>query len=176
MATDGRDRAIIDTSVLINFLRIDRVDLLAAHPRYRFVVIDYVKREVTVRYHQQFARLEAALAAGLLDGDIDPSNVSMDELTAYADLQRVKIGDGERGAIAAAYARGCAVAINDYRAMKKLPAAYKAIPRGDTSTIMVALIRAGVLPVAEADAIKADWEANHRFRLKFSSFGDVLGN
>ncbi len=174
MATDGRQSAIIDTSVLINFLRIDRADLLASHPVYRFVVIDYVRREVTVRYHQQLTRLDAALAAGLLDGDIDPANVSMQELTAYADLQRVNIGDGERGAIAAAYARGCALAINDYRAMKKLPAAYRSIQREDTSTIIVTLIRAGILTVAEADAIKADWEANHRFRLKFSSFGDVV--
>jgi predicted nucleic acid-binding protein len=174
MATDGRQRAIIDTSVLINFLRIDRVDLLAAHPAYRFVVIDYVRREVTNRYQQQLARLEAALAAGLLEGDIDPADVSMAELTAYAELQKVRIGDGERGAIAAAYARGHAVAINDYRAMKKLPAAFGAIPREDTSTIVVSLIRAGVLGVAEADAIKADWEAHHRFRLKFSSFGEVV--
>ena len=156
MATDGRQRAIIDTSVLINFLRIDRVDLLAAHPAYRFVVIDYVRREVTNRYQQQLARLEAALAAGLLEGDIDPADVSMAELSAYADLQKVRIGDGERGAIAAAYARGHVVAINDYRAMKKLPAAFRAMPREDTSTIVVSLIRAGVLSVAEADAIKAD--------------------
>lgn len=174
MATDGRQSAIIDTSVLINFLKIDRADLLASHPLYRFVVIDYVRREVTVRYHHQLARLDAALADGLLDGDIDPANVSMQELAAYADLQRVNIGDGERGAIAAAYARGCAVAINDYRAMKRLPAAYRSIRREDTSTIVVALIRAGVLTVAEADAIKADWEANHRFRLKFASFGELI--
>lgn len=173
MATDGRQYAIIDTSVLVNFLRIDRVDLLASHPAYRFVVIDYVKREVTDRSHQQLTRLEAALAAGLLEGDIDPADVSMEELTAYVDLQKVKIGDGERGAIAAAYARGYAVAINDYRAMKKLPAAYRSLVREDTASIVVTLIRAGVLSVAEADAIKADWEANHRFRLKFSSFGEV---
>lgn len=174
MATDGRQFAIIDTSVLINFLRIDRVDLLAAHPTYRFVVIDYVKREVDNRSHHQLSRLETALATGLLEGDIDPAHVSMDELTAYADLQKVKIGDGERGAIAAAYARGCAVAINDYRAMKKLPDAYKSLVREDTASIVVALIRAGVLTIAEADAIKADWEANHRFRLKFSTFGEVV--
>lgn len=173
MATDGRERAIIDTSVLVNFLRIDRVDLLASHPRYRFVVIDYVKREVTDRYPQQIARLDGALALGLLESDIDPGLVTMAELLAYTDLQKVRIGDGERGAIAAAYSRGYAIAINDYRAMKKLPPAYRSITREDTASIMVSLIHSGVLPVAEADAIKADWEANHRFRLKFASFGEV---
>ena len=174
MATDGRQFPIIETSVLINFLRVDRVDLLASHPAHRFVVIDYVKREVTNRYRQQLTRLEAALNAGLLVGDIDPKGVTLAELQAYADLQSVNIGDGERGAIAAAFARGYAIAINDYRALKKLPAIYKALQREDTTTIMVSLIRAGVLTVAEADAIKADWEANHRFRLKFPTFGDLV--
>lgn len=174
MATDGRDYAIIDTSVLVNFLRIDRIDLLASHPRYRFVVIDHVRWEITDRYPHQLVRLEAALASGLLEGDIDPGDVLMEELAAYADLQRVRIGDGERGAIAAAHARGYAIAINDYRAMKKLPLAYRSIVREDTASLMISLIRSGVLPLADADAIKADWEANHRFRLKFSSFGDLV--
>ncbi len=174
MATDGRQFCIIETSVLINFLRIDRVDLLASHPAYRFIVIDYVKREVTNRSHEQLTRLETALSAGLLVGDIDPKDVTMAELQAYADLQSINIGDGEHGAIAAAFARGYVIAINDYRALKKLPATYAALAREDTTSIMVALIRAGVLTVAEADAIKADWEANHRFRLMFPTFGDLV--
>jgi hypothetical protein len=174
MATDGREFSIIETSVLINFLRINRVDLLARHPTYRFVVIDYVKREITNRSGGQLSQLEAALKAGLLVGDIDPKDVSLVELQAYADLQSVKIGDGERGAIAAAFARGYAIAINDYRALKRLPAAFKSLHLDDTSSIMVSLIRADVLTVAEADVIKADWEANHRFRLIFPTFGDLV--
>jgi predicted nucleic acid-binding protein len=174
MAKDGRLFSIIETSVLINFLRINRVDLLARHPTYRFVVIDYVRREITNRSIDQQTQLEAALKAGLLLGDIDPKNVSLAELQAYADLQSVKIGDGERGAIAAAFARGYAIAINDYRALKRLPATYKSLHLEDTASIMVALIRAGVLTVAEADVIKADWESNHRFRLTFTTFGELI--
>ena len=174
MATDGREFSIIETSVLINFLRINRVDLLARHPIYRFVVIDYVRQEVTNRSGDQLIRLETALKAGLLHGDIEPKDVSLAELQAYADLQSIKIGDGERGAIAAAYARGHAIAINDYRALKKLPEAYKSLHLEDTTSLMVTLIRASVLSVDEADAIKADWEANHRFRLTFPSFGDLV--
>ena len=174
MATDGRELSIIETSVLINFLRINRVDLLARHPIYRFVVIDYVRREITNRSGDQLIRLETALRAGLLLGDIEPKDVSLAELRAYADLQSVKIGDGERGAIAAAFARGYAIAINDYRALRRLPETYKSLHLEDTTSLMVSLIRAGVLTSAEADAIKADWEANHRFRLTFPSFGDLV--
>jgi predicted nucleic acid-binding protein len=174
MATDGRQFAIIETSVLINFLRIDRLDLLANHPAYRFVVIDYVKWEITTRFHEQVIALENALSSGALVGDIDPRDVTMVELQAYADLQSLNIGDGERGAVAAAFARGYVIAINDYRAVKKLPETYKLLHREDTTSIMVSLIRAGVLTVDEADAIKADWEASHRFRLKFPTFGDLV--
>ncbi len=71
MAADGRQFSIIETSILINFLRINGIDLLASHPTYRFVVIDYVKREITNRFHNQ-THLEAALDAGLLVRDIDP--------------------------------------------------------------------------------------------------------
>lgn len=46
MATDGRSAAIVDTSVLVNFLAIDRADLLASHPDVRFVVADMVRDEV----------------------------------------------------------------------------------------------------------------------------------
>jgi len=39
---------------------------------------------------------------------------------------------------------------------------------------MVALIRASVLTVEEADRIKVDWEKNHRFRLRERTFRDLL--
>ena len=93
---------------------------------------------------------------------------------ANAELQAVNIGDGERGAIAAAYARGYAIAINDYRAVQRLPPKFKSLQREDTTSIMVSLIRAGVVTVSEADAIKDDWAANHRFRLKFPTFGALI--
>jgi hypothetical protein len=44
----------------------------------------------------------------------------------------------------------------------------------DTASLMVAAIHAGLLTVPEADAIKADWEANHRFRLKFPTFVNLV--
>jgi len=43
-----------------------------------------------------------------------------------------------------------------------------------TADIMVALIRAGSLDLVDADAIKDDWEQNHRFRIKVASFADLL--
>ncbi len=43
-----------------------------------------------------------------------------------------------------------------------------------TADLMVSAIQAGLLTLAEADAIKEMWEKEHRFRLKITSFGDLL--
>jgi predicted nucleic acid-binding protein len=55
---------ILDTSILINFLAIDRVDLLGQYRRYRFLITAHVRSEVT--HAAQLARLESAIEAGQL--------------------------------------------------------------------------------------------------------------
>jgi predicted nucleic acid-binding protein len=172
MATDGRRDSIIDSSTLVNFLKIDRADLLASHPDYRFIVVDAVRAEVTKHNAAQVTRLEAALAAAQLFPDQPAEATSLAELAAYAAMASVKIGVGERAAIAAARTRGLPLAMDDERAWKRAGAG---IMRLDTVSVMVALIKAGVIDVAAADAIKADWEANHKFIKKhFSSFADLI--
>lgn len=170
MATDGRSEAIIETSVLVNFLKIDRTDLLAMHPDYRFVVVDLVRSEITRRYPTQLATLEAALAMTHLISDNPPETTSLAELADFAAMARLRIGEGERAAIAAANTRKLPLAMDDERAWKRAAAFCSTIPRENTVSLMVTLIKGGVIGVAEADAIKADWEANYRFRLLFASF------
>ena len=172
MATDGRSDAIIDSSTLVNFLKIDRVDLLASHPDFRFIIVDAVRAEVTKHHAAQVARLDAALAAGQLFPDQPAAATSIAELAAFAAMASIKIGLGERAAIAAAKARGLPLAMDDERAWKR---AGVGLPRLDTVSVLVDLIKAGVIDVAAADALKADWEANHKFIKKhFASFAELL--
>lgn len=49
MSLDVRTPTLIDTSVLLNFLAVDRVDLLSRHPALRFIVTDHVRGEITDR-------------------------------------------------------------------------------------------------------------------------------
>ena len=51
---------VADTSVLINFLRIDRMDLIGAHPA-SFITTDNVAAEIVDIYPHQQARYAAAL-------------------------------------------------------------------------------------------------------------------
>ena len=108
---------ILDTSVLINFLAIDRVDLLGQYRRYRFLITAHVRSEVT--HAAQLARLEAAIEAGHLCL-IEAGRHA--ELTTFAQSDH-HIGDrrisrdrrGDQSVVAGGYrrprstARGCRV-------------------------------------------------------------------
>lgn len=169
---DGKQRALLDTSVLINFAAVGRLDLLSSHPGYAFFVTDHVRDEVKEHYIDQFDAVNAAVADGTLtEIRID----SVDELNSFAQLVAMKtLGEGECSAIAAAKHRSLPLAIDDQRARKKARGFHAPIQILGTDDIVVSLIQAGVLSVDQANAIKLDWETNHRFKLPFTSFADRI--
>jgi len=162
---------ITDTSVLINFLVLDQTSLLARLPNHRFVVTDHVRAEVTEHFTEQLQRLEAAFAAGILE---EIHVTDLPEVQLFAQFTATGLGAGECSAIAVATHRKLALAIDDKRAVKKLKNAGFSLTIYSTESIVVLLIQHSVLTIAEADAIKQDWENNHRFHLKFSSFKERL--
>jgi len=171
MATVGQGQAVLETSVLVNFLKIDRVDLLARHPSYEFIITEHVRAEITQHYPDQLARLETALQRATFREIrvTDPT-----ELNAFAQLTLTGLGTGECSAIAVAVNRNLPLAIDDKVAVKRAQRFRPAIAIESTESLMVSLIHAGVLGLSAADAIKQDWEQNHRFRLPFSSFSERI--
>lgn len=99
MSDGQRVPVLLDTSVLINFLAVDRIDLLASHPDFRFIVTEHVRAEVTTHYADQLVRLRAALDAG----SVEETRVeSVEELTLFAQLTKnPRLGLGECAAMAA---------------------------------------------------------------------------
>ena len=170
MATDGRSNAIIETSALVNFLKIDRTDLLAAtRPTASSSSMWFATRSrSTTRPRSRGST--PPFAAGQLLPDDPPETQRPRRTRGVRRDGRLKIGDGERAAIAAAKTRGLPLAMDDERAWKRADGVLLRDPERGTVSIMVSLIKAGVIDVAQADAIKADWEANHRYRLKLTSF------
>jgi predicted nucleic acid-binding protein len=166
---------VADTSVLINFLKIDRMDLLGRYPG-RLLATDHVESELADDYPEQKARYATAVTAGVLDtcSVTDPAEVSLFLRLAPG----VRLGAGECSAIAVALSRGYGVAIDDNRAisvaLREAAVVGAKLTVLRTSDIMVALIRASALTVDEADQVKAEWEQHHRFRLKLRSFQDLL--
>jgi len=173
MAKTDREDAISDTSVLINFLAVGRVDLFAHHPQYRFVITDHVRREVTKHYPEEFERLELALDAG----DLEQITVaSVEELEIFGELMSSpkRLGSGECAAMAAAIHRRQAIAIDDNLAIKHLTRAYPQTRIETTQNLVVGLIKAGTISDSYADWMKQEWESKYRFRLKIGSFRELL--
>ena len=166
---------VADTSVLINFLRVDRMDLIGRYPG-RLLATDHVESELAGDYPEQRARYEAAVRAGLLD---TCSVTNPAEVALFLRLgPGVRLGAGECSAVAVALSRGYGVAIDDNRAinvaLREAALVGTKLTVLRTHDIMVALIRASALTVDEADQVKAEWEQHHRFRLKTRSFRDLL--
>lgn len=166
---------VADTSVLINFLKIDRMDLIGLHPD-SFLVIDHVQNEILSDYPQQLDCFENACASGhiKIESVTDPSELELFARLAVGN----RLGAGERAAIAVALHRGYTLAIDDRkalnRALREAGAALTALRVVQTQDIVVTLIRQGILCIEDADAILVDWAKNHRFKLKISSFSEIL--
>lgn len=169
---DGKTEAILDTSVLINFAAIGRLDLLRSHSLHTFVITDHVRDEVREHFEEQFNAVNAAIEDGTLT---EVTAVDPDELADFATLDAQRnLGTGECSAIAVAKHRSIPLAMDDRRARNRATRFHSAIKLLSTESLMISFVQDGVLTIEQADAIKLDWETNHCFRLTFSSFADQV--
>lgn len=166
---------VADTSVLINFLNVRRMDLIARHAC-RFLATNHVEAEITAFYPQQQSDYQACVYAGEID---TCSVVDTVEVNLFLKLmQSNRLGSGECSAIAVAVTRNHVIAMDDNRAVNR--ALREAGLVGTTLRVMrtpdviLDLIRSGVLTIAEANSIKDAWARHHRFKIKAASFADLL--
>jgi len=165
------DVIISDTSVLINFLKIDRLELLGRCSE-RFLVTDHVREEITDNFLEQLQRFQKGLQKQILE---EIRVVDSAEMEIFSTLmQKRKLGIGECSAISVAIHRQCALAIDDNLAIKITLSLAPALPILRTQDLMVKMIQEDIISVSEADAILHDWAKNHRFKLKIDSFEELL--
>lgn len=162
---------IVDASVLINFLAVDRMDLIQRHSC-RFLITDHVRHEVIEHYQEQFARLQKALEQGFIEeiSVTDPEEVEL--FAQFAGM--ASFGYGECACIAVAIHRGYTLALDDKKAMKQARCACPTINILTTQDLVVSMITMGLLDIAEADALKNDWAEYHKFQIKINSFSELL--
>ena len=160
---------VTDASVLVNFLRIDRMDLIAGHS-HEFTVTDHVADEVSDRYPDQQQRFASAVDAGALS---QQSVTRPEEIALFGTLSASeRLGAGECSAIAVAIHRRHILAIDDRRATIQARRADRTLRFLTTRDLVVSMIGEGLLDIVEADSIKDEWAARHRFRLRLESFRD----
>ena len=172
MAPASHERVLVvtDASVLINFLRAGRLDLLRHHEGYRIVVTEHVRTEV--RYPDQAAELAKAITAG----DIEEIQVTDPaELGTFAQLNAV-LGQGESASIAVAANRGWVIALDEVGRAKR--EVYERVGSGrliNTPGLILSCVRNGAITVAEADGIKERLKSQGQtFAVAFESFSDLL--
>ena len=162
---------ITDTNVLINFLRIDRLDLIARHS-YQFVITEHVKEEITEHHPVQRQMLQKSIEDGVF---IEKTVSALEELELFGKLMSEgRIGSGECSAIACAVHGGYKLAIDDKRAIKEAQKISAELEILGTQELVVSMILEKLLEVDEADEIKYEWENQHRFKLKIPSFGELF--
>jgi predicted nucleic acid-binding protein len=168
MSADERT-LVIDTSVLLNFIVIDRLDLFADLHATTCLVTEHVRREITADRPDQIERLVKAIDREML------SEIRVDrleEVDSFARLTAAGLGVGESSAFAVARHRGYVVGIDDRRAIRLAAKSLGDIAILGSAGIIREAIARNALAVAEADAIKDRWETRHRFKLPFRSFAD----
>ncbi|MBI5345873.1 MAG: hypothetical protein HZB76_01840 [Chlamydiae bacterium] len=164
---------ICDTSVLINFLNIKRVDLFEKSIN-SFIITDHVYEEITINYPDQLTLLNMALNQKILQ------KVSINEPKVYEIFEEViksaRLGSGECSAIAFASNYGYYLAIDDKRATKKASIFLSSLKILRTQDLIVAMIKEHLLEIEEADNLILIWAKDFRFKLKIHSFRELIPN
>ena len=79
-AEEGRFLTAADTSVLLNFMKVERLDLVSRHRDYRIVVTEHVREEVIES--DQAALLGYSIALGeIVEVEVtDPSELTLSQI------------------------------------------------------------------------------------------------
>lgn len=171
MDVDGATVVAVDTSVLINFLCIDRMDLIARHS-HEFAVTEHVAEEVENHYADERRRLDTAIRSGALREERVDARI-LAAISGWSAASR-RLGLGERSAITLAISNGWLLAIDDRRATKEALKISPDLRILTTQDLVVSILREDLLSIAEADSIKDIWSTRFRFHLRIDSFADVV--
>lgn len=158
----GTDTSL-DTSVLINFLRVKRIDLLKASA-YSFHITDHVEQEISNHYSEQKELLHFGFEQKIFQRT---NTATLEELATFAQIYKERqLGAGECAAIAIAYHRQYYLAIDDKQAIKK--ATYWIPPQHilRTENLLSEMIHDHILTIEEASHLLEIWAKEHRFKLK----------
>ena len=160
-----------DTSVLINFVKIDQCHLFQKHS-HSFWVTDHVQDEIKSSYPKQQLRFEKALNQGIFRKTTiqDP-----EEFNLFSKLrQSGQLGSGECAVIALATHRKYKLAIDDNQAIKKAETLLPPASILRTQDLIVSMIQENIIDLAAADKLIYLWSTEHRFKLKIQSFKELM--
>lgn len=155
---DGTIFATIDTDVLLEFIRQDRLDLLGRNPAYQFNVSDTVYEEVEEK--GQKAKLDKAISR---DYFRRTRLVQIEALHVYQKI-RGRLDKGESACIALAATNDWYVASDEKGALEVLVETHVGRDRLlNSADILLQSIKEGLLETSEADALKESFDKEYSF-------------
>lgn len=159
---------VLDSSVLINLIHVRALDLLGAFTLEKFVVLPEVEAEISLP--EQAEALDRACRRGIIQRT---TFSGMEEIEIYAELAQT-LGKGEAASLAVAQIRGWIVASDERGRFLRLGMERVGTKRLlNTPGIFILAIREGLLTIEEAEHYKRLLE-KHRFKMRFSSFREIL--
>ena len=165
---DGRLLVVADSSFLINFLAVDRMDILSRLLQFRFHVVNHVRAEI--RYESQRVRLRAATESG---GVTEIEITEPGEILLYDEFRHF-LGDGESASLAVAVSRRWVIAADEKgRFRRELFGRLGEDYLLDTLGALVTALREGVITVVDADALREQLRV-HRFEMDPTPFDELL--
>ena len=169
MRQKGSKPIVIDASVLLNFVKIERIELLSQLDT-SVVLLDQVLDEV-IRPEQR-ETVEGAVKAGILDLQSVRNPV---EVALFANLRADgRLGAGECAVLAVALNRNWVAGLQDRRARIEGQRRREDLALWQTEDLVLKLIRSGHLTLNEADGFLVEWAAKHRFKSRLTSFRDLI--
>lgn len=160
---------VIDTSILLNFVKAGRITLLT-HVEDQILLLDQVFAEVT--RPEQKEVVQRAVDEGMLKfGRV----TNVEEIRLFAELHAGgRLGAGECAVLAVAITRGFVAGVQDKRARAEGARRSKGLRFCQTEDLIVGLIRNGQMTLKEADRLLVEWANRHRFRSKVTGFKEFL--
>ena len=159
---------VLDTSILLNFVKIGRVELLGQLGT-SVVLLDQVFDEV--RRPEQRKVVKGAVAEGTLDLQSVRNPV---EVALFTELRAGgRLGAGECAVLAVALTRDWVAGLQDRRARTEGQRRRENLVIRQTEDLVLTLIKADYLTIEEADGFLAEWAAKHRFISRVTSFRDL---
>ena len=159
---------VLDASVLLNFVKIGRIELLGQLGT-SVVLLDQVLDEV--RRREQRVTVEDAVKAGVLDLQSVRDPV---EVTLFANLPADgRLGAGECAVLAVALNRNWVAGLQDRRARVEGQRRREDLALCQTEDLVLTLIRSGYLTLNEADGFLVEWATKHRFKPRLISFREM---
>ena len=160
---------VLDTSILLNFVKIGRVELLGQLGT-SVVLLDQVFDEV--RRPKQRKVVKDAVTASTLDLQSVRNPV---EVALFTELRAGgRLGAGECAVLAVALTRNWVAGLQDRRAGTEGQRRCEDLVLYQTEDLVLKLIKTGYLTIEEADGFLAEWAEKHRFKSKITSFRDLM--